>query len=158
MGKLLRFLLVVGVVVGALYVLFWPATAPVLQVGTDRPGVGHGGTTASVRASAPRGVTALRVEAIQGARAVLLDERAMEAPAPWAFWRERVREVELDVELGPATFPELSEGELTLRVTAEGAGAVLRGPRVSMEEVDLPVRLTPPPLGVTSRQNYVAQG
>jgi len=158
MFKLLRFVLVAGMLGFALYVLFWPSAAPVLQVGTDRPGVGRGGTTATVRASASRGVTTLRVEAAQGERAVLLGERVMKAPAPWAFWRGRVREVKLDVELSPATIPELAEGNLTLRVTAEGAGALLRGPRVSKENVDLPVRLTPPTLGVTSRQNYVAQG
>ena len=138
MFKLLRYVLVAGMLGFALCVLFWPGAAPVLlQVGTDRPGVGQGGTTATVRASASRGVTTLRVEATQGERAVLLGERVTKAPAPWVFWRGRVREVKLDVELSPTTIPELSEGDLTLRVTAEGAGALLRGPRVSKEDVDL---------------------
>jgi murein DD-endopeptidase MepM/ murein hydrolase activator NlpD len=158
MGKLLRYVLIAGVGAGSLYVLFVAGAAPVLQVGVDRPGVGRGGTHVTAHASATRGVTSLRVEAIQGERAVVLDETTMEAPAPWAFWRERAREAELDVELGPTTFPQLSEGHVTLRVSAAGAGATLRGPRVSTKNIDLPVRLTPPQLDVTSRQNYAAQG
>lgn len=158
MAKLLRTLLVLGVLGAALYVLFWPGTAPVLRIGTDRPGVGRGGTTVSASASAPRGVTSLRIEAIQGERAVVLEERTVNLPEPWAFWQEREREVSLDVELSPDTLGELLEGELTVRVTASGAGAVLLGPRASRNDVVLPVRLTPPELGVTSRQNYAGQG
>lgn len=158
MLKFFRYVLVAAFIVVFFYVLLWPGSAPTIRIATDRPGVGRGGTTATVRASAPRGITAVRVEAIRGDRAVALAERELEAPAPWAFWQSGTSEAELEVELSPDTLPELSEGELQLRVTAEGTRAVLRGPRTSTENFVLPVRLTPPRLGVTSRQNYAAQG
>lgn len=158
MLKLLRYVLLAAFVVIFFYVLLWPGTAPAIRIVTDRPGVGRGGTTATVRASAPRGVTAVRVEAIQGDRAVPLAERELDAPAPWAFWRSGTNETEVEVELSPDTLPELSEGELLLRVSAAGTKAILRGPKATVENFVLPVRLTPPRLGVTSRQNYAAQG
>ncbi|HXV61408.1 MAG TPA: M23 family metallopeptidase, partial [Vicinamibacteria bacterium] len=52
----------------------------------------------------------------------------------------------------------LSEGELLLRVTARGTGAALIGPRETVNDTVLPVRLTAPALGLTSSQNYAAQG
>jgi murein DD-endopeptidase MepM/ murein hydrolase activator NlpD len=98
------------------------------------------------------------VEALQANRAVTLAERTLEAPAPWAFWRPRTTETSVDVELSPETLGELAEGELQVRVEAEGTRAVLIGARAASEDFLLPVRLTPPELGVTSSQNYAAQG
>lgn len=158
MGRSLGYGLLAGLVGFALYVLFWPGPAPALRFEADRPGVGQGGTAATVHAQAARGVTKLRVEAVQGERRVLLDERAFTHPEPWAFWTKRLTETHLDVELSPSTVRDLAEGELTLVATAEGTAAWLRGPRVGYADRTFPVRLTPPEVGVTSRHNYAAQG
>jgi len=158
MVKLLRYGLLAGLLVGILYILFWPGQAPALRLEPDRPGVGQGGTTVTVYASASRGVTKVRVEASQDGRSVLLDERILPVPDAWAFWREREREIELEVQLSPSTFQGLSEGVVTLAATADGAPALFLGPRASYADRAFPVHLTPPQLGVTSRQNYAAQG
>jgi murein DD-endopeptidase MepM/ murein hydrolase activator NlpD len=54
--------------------------------------------------------------------------------------------------------PALVGGMATIRVTAERAGTWLRSPNPRVEEITLPVRLTPPSLQVTSTQTYVSQG
>ncbi|HXV65234.1 MAG TPA: hypothetical protein VEK15_31355, partial [Vicinamibacteria bacterium] len=107
-----------------LFVLFWPGPAPSVDVRTDRPGVGRAGTDLTVTAREPaRGVSSIRMEAVQGDRVVALaDESFVPRPA-WAVWKRGEVEPALDVQLSPETVPGLSEGELLLRVTASGTGA-----------------------------------
>lgn len=158
MSRLLRYLVVALVLFGIGYVCFWPGGAPAIELTADRPGVGRGGTTLRVRAVAPRGVSAIRVEARQEDQVVTVAEARFPGPSPLAFWAHGEREATLEAELGPESFSGLVEGTLGLRVSAAGARALLLGPRTSIEERALPVDLRPPTIGVASRQNYVSQG
>jgi murein DD-endopeptidase MepM/ murein hydrolase activator NlpD len=97
------------------------------------------------------------VEAVQSGVATPIAERVFPSSFP-PFLKKGEVETEVPVELGPETVPGLAEGQLTLRVEALGTGAWLRRPRAALQELPLPVRLTPPQLSVTSRQNYAAQG
>lgn len=139
--------------------IWWSRAAPVVDIDADRPGVGRAGTTVAVSVREPvRGVTSVRVESIHADRTTLLAEQALPPPSRWALWRRGRVDVELPVELSEATVEGLSEGTLTLRVTAAGTGAALLGPRTVVRDTTFPVRLRPPTVGVTSTQNYAAQG
>ncbi|HSF16340.1 MAG TPA: M23 family metallopeptidase [Vicinamibacteria bacterium] len=142
-----------------LFVLFWPGPAPSVDVRTDRPGVGRAGTGLSVTAREPaRGVSSIRVEALQADRVVTLADQSFVPRSAWAVWKRGEVEPALELRLSPETIPGLSEGDLLLRMTAKGSGSALIGPRETTSETVLPVRLTAPVLGLTSSQNYAAQG
>jgi hypothetical protein len=137
---------------------FWPGPAPQVSIVPSRPGVGRAGTTVLVRVKeAARGVTNVRVEALQNGAVFSLGERGFPSAGP-AIWKKGEIEVEIPVEVDSETVPGLAEGELLLRAEALGTGAWLRGPRSTTAEMPLPVRLAPPRLAVTSHQNYAAQG
>ncbi len=158
MRKTVRYALLALALFGGLFLAFWPGPSPVVEVIPSRPGVGRAGTTVVVRArEGARGVTFIRVEAVQSGNAVLLAEREFPASSMW-IWKKGEVETEVPVVVGPESVPGLAEGQLTLRVEALGTGAWLRGPRAAIQELPLPVRLTPPQLAVTSHQNYAAQG
>jgi len=159
MSRLLRYFIAAAVLFALYFVFLRSGPAPLLEVSTSRPGVGRAGTTLTVRAREPhRGLTSIRVEALQGERAVTLAVHEASGGSPWAFWRTGEVDAALPVELNEGTLPALTEGSLTLRVTAEGTGAVFRGPKRATEDLTLLVRLTPPSLSLVSRQNYAAQG
>jgi murein DD-endopeptidase MepM/ murein hydrolase activator NlpD len=140
------------------FTAFWPGPAPEVAIVPSRPGVGGGGTTVLVRVKeGARGITNVRVEAVQNGVSFPLVERAFPSAGP-AIWRKGQIELEVPTEVGPKTVSGLAEGELLLRAEARGTGAWLRGPRVTTAELPLPVRLVPPQLSVTSHQNYAAQG
>ncbi|MGH9390206.1 MAG: M23 family metallopeptidase, partial [Vicinamibacteria bacterium] len=158
MRKTIRYSILALALIGGFFTAFWPGPAPDVAIVPSRPGVGRAGTTVVVRVrEGARGITHVRVEALQNGAAFPLDERAFPSSAPW-IWRKGDVEAEIPVELGPDTVPGLAEGQLVLRVEALGTGAWLRGPRATTTELTLPVRLIPPQLAVTSRQNYAAQG
>jgi hypothetical protein len=153
-----RYLILALALLGGFFLAFWPGPSPDITIVPSRPGVGRAGTRVLVRVKeGARGITRIRVEALQGGAAVPLGERVFPSSFPPLLKKGEV-ETEVPVEVGPQTVPGLAEGQLTLRVEALGTGAWLRSPRAAIEELPLPVRLTPPQLTVTSHQNYAAQG
>ena len=62
------------------------------------------------------------------------------------------------MDVGRDTLADLKPGNATVRVTAHRVGSWLRHPDAVVEQISLPVRLSPPPLQITSTQVYVAQG
>ena len=158
MGKTIRYSILALALFAGFFLALWPGPAPVVEIVPSRPGVGQAGTAVVVRVrEGARGITGVRVEAHQNGAVTPLSERAFPPSSAW-FWKNGEVETEVPVELGPETVPGLAEGQLTLRVEALGTGAWLRRPRAAIEELPLPVRLTPPQLEVISRQNYAAQG
>ncbi len=131
---------------------------PTVDIAPGLPGIGPRTPIAVTLSEPARGLTAVRVELVQGERAELLAERRYEPRPFWAFWGARVESDEIAFEVGRETLPELREGEATLRVTAQRAPTWLRQPEPVVEERLLPVRLTPPQLSVVSTQTNVAQG
>jgi murein DD-endopeptidase MepM/ murein hydrolase activator NlpD len=135
--------------------------APEITITPDLPGIGPN-TPITVTATEPRrGLGALRVELLytdQGGEAVAVLAEEAFSPRPfWAFWGARTANWERLLEVGGNTLPGLAGDQATIRVTAERAATWLRHPSPTVAVLELPVRLTPPRLGVVSVGNNVVQ-
>ena len=116
-------------------------------------------TPVKIEVSEPRrGLKHVRVEFIQGHKSATIAEKSYEYGSQFWPWDSKVSKDTLAVEVGRQALPGLTGGAATIRVTADRAGTWLRGPDPKIEELSLPVRLTPPSLQVTSTQTYAAQG
>ncbi len=153
-------LLVVG-----LFVLAWVALTalrvgprPEVKITPSLPGIGPR-TSLVVTATEPtRGLSSLVVELLQGDERRRLAERRHEPRAAWRFWGALQARDELRVEVGTQALAGLRAGEAVVRVTAARAGTWLRSPDPVVQELRLPVRLSPPSLELLSSRHYVAQG
>jgi hypothetical protein len=152
-------------IVIAILALVWLAMAafktgadPTVELTTDLPGIGPLTRVSARAAESGRGLAGLRVEILQGELAEVLFDERYPARLAWSFRGERTPEKAVTAEVGRETHPALEEGEATIRVTAWPAPAWLRQGSPVVEELVLPVRLTPPLLQVVSSQHYVAQG
>ena len=138
--------------------LFRAGATPEIKITSALPGVGKR-TAVTVGVEAPgRGLSRVRVEMVQGERTEMLADKTYTPRAPWAFWGERTERDEIQVEVGRDTIKGLKAGTLVIRATADRAGSWLREPAPAVQELELPVRLTPPSLGVMSTATYVRQG
>jgi murein DD-endopeptidase MepM/ murein hydrolase activator NlpD len=153
-------LLLLGLLVVVLLglMLFRAGGEPEVSIEPERPGIGARTPVAVRLKGGSRGLGPVRVELVQGERVVLLGEEQFDPQPAWKLWGGGEEETTLDLEVGRETVEGLQQGDATLRVTAERPGAWLRSPDPVVEEVTLPVRLTPPALGVRSDKHYVAQG
>ena len=116
-------------------------------------------TPVTIDISEPRrGLTHVRIELVQGAKSALLSEKAYTPSSQIPFWGSKEIHDFIEIDAGRQSFPELIGGSATIRVTAARAATWLRHPDSRIEELTLPVRLTPPSLQVTSTQTYVSQG
>lgn len=157
-GCLLRALLLLvalGLIAGG-FAALWTGSAPAVEVASRLKGIGRK-TPVQVRIDDAGRVEKVRVELVQGADVTPLAERTLEPRPAWAVWRPD-EPLELTVQVGRDTVRGLRTGTATVRATAERAGALLRRPAPVVAELQLPVRLAPPTLGVVSTQHYVAQG
>jgi murein DD-endopeptidase MepM/ murein hydrolase activator NlpD len=116
-------------------------------------------TPVTVEVSEPRrGLTHVKIELIQGGKSALLVESRYPFSSQFSLWGVKTQKDILHIEAGRQNFPGLTGGTAVIRVTAERASSWLRHPDPLIEEISLPVRLTPPSLQVTSIQTYVTQG
>lgn len=153
-------LFVTGVAVLALAAqgLFRAGSVPGIKIEPAMPVIGKR-TPIKVELSEPRrGLTHVRVELVQGDKGATLQDKIYPFASQFAFWGAKTSTDTLLVEAGQSSTPTLTGGMATIRVTAERAGTWLRRPDPKVEEIVLPVRLTPPSLQVTSTQTYVSQG
>ncbi len=136
-----------------------PGPPPEVTFDADQPGIGQRPATVQIALHEPtRGLAGYRIEAIQGERVTVLEDRLRSVPPGWAFWRDSVADEVVAVTVGPDTVAGLAAGEVTLRVAARRAGTLLRRPLPVVSELRLPVRLDPPDLSLLSRANYAEQG
>lgn len=129
-----------------------------IDIDSDLPGIGNHTEITVTVAEPKRGLGRARVELVQGDRVTFLGELESTPLPPWKFWGPRTREGRIAVAAGRNDTEGLTEGEATIRVTAERAGAWLRWPEPTVAELTLPVKLRPPTLQVSSVQTYVTQG
>jgi murein DD-endopeptidase MepM/ murein hydrolase activator NlpD len=116
-------------------------------------------TPVRVELSEPRrGLTHVKIELCQGNKSVVLQEKNYPLSSQFSFWGDKITKDVLQVEAGRQSFTELTGGTAVIRVTAERAGTWLRSPGPEVQEISLPVRLSPPSLQITSIQTYAAQG
>ncbi len=133
--------------------------APAVELVADRPAVGPA-TRVTARFEEPDiGLVAVRLEAVQGDRTVVLDERRFDQPSPFRpLGRSSETAAVLSGTLGRSAQGWLEEGEITVRAVAERFAGALRGPEPVVRVTTLPVVLRPPSLQVLSSQHYVRQG
>lgn len=131
---------------------------PSIKIQPSTPVIGKR-TLVKIELSEPRrGLTHVVVEFLQEDKAVKLEDKNYSFASQFAFWGAKTTKDILLVQAGRQTLPGLTGGTATIRVTAERAGTWLRRPGPQIDELVLPVRLTPPSLHVISSQTYVAQG
>lgn len=157
-GRRILVLLVVAGLIWLGVAALRPGRSPAVEISTDRPGIGPR-TEVGVTVREPRrGIARITIELVQGELRELLVDNGYETLEPWAFWGEKTEGENIETAVGRTLQPELREGEAVLRVTAWPAPAYLRRGSPTVEELTLPVRLTPPLVEVLSSQHYVAQG
>ncbi len=159
-GTFKLLLLVISLVVlGLLAVLaFRIGPPPAVKISSSLPAIGRR-TTIRARVEEPvRGLSRVKLELVQGEQAQVLAEKSYPYRGALAFWGAFTPRDELNVEVGRDTFSGLRSGEATVRVTADRAVSWFRQPAPVVEQISLPVRLSPPSLQITSSQVYVAQG
>ena len=138
--------------------IFYTGAPPVIKIEPAMTAIGRR-TPVTVEIAEPRrGLTHVRVELIQENNSAVLDEKTYEPAWQIPFLGNKTEKDTLAVVAGLQTLPELKGGNATIRVVAGRAGTWLRSPADVVEELTLPVRLTPPSLQITSTQTYVSQG
>lgn len=137
---------------------FRAGAPPQIVIASAAPVIGKR-TIIKVDASEPRrGLTSITVELIQGGKTEILAERSYEPRAWFKFWGPLTARDGISVDVGRDTVAGLMPGEATIRVRAGRAGTWLLHPGAAVQDLTLPVRLTPPSLQVVSSQTYVTQG
>jgi murein DD-endopeptidase MepM/ murein hydrolase activator NlpD len=143
-------------VVAAAVPAFWVGGAPQVAVAPKLPGIGRN-TPVEIKVDDAGRLRRLRVEVVQGEQALPVAGREY-APRPaWQVWRG-ARPEAFTVGVGRETVTGLRAGTAAVRVTAERAGTWARRPDPVVVEVELPVRLAPPALGVSSLHHFAMQG
>jgi murein DD-endopeptidase MepM/ murein hydrolase activator NlpD len=156
-GLLVVFVLVAVAIAGWLALGVGPE--PMVSLDSERPAVGRA-TEVSARFLEPEaGLTEIRLELIQGDRVELLDRASFDPSSLLPFGGDRgTPESVLRATVGLDVQPWLAAGEISVRATATRAAGLLRSPDAVVEEIRLPVRLTPPRLELISSQHYARQG
>jgi murein DD-endopeptidase MepM/ murein hydrolase activator NlpD len=158
MRKLFLLLIAVAVIGLVLFVALRPGPAPDIAIEPGARAIGRN-TPVKVRVSEPkRGVSTFKVELVQGDLAQTLAEPEYQPAPAWAFWRKGTASAEVTVGAGKSAMKDLKPGTAVVRVTAQRAGALLWSPAPVIAQVELPVRLIPPSLQVSSTFTYPNQG
>jgi murein DD-endopeptidase MepM/ murein hydrolase activator NlpD len=160
-GFLLKAILVVfGILILALaaHGFFHVGSPPDIQIKPAMPAIGKRTPIAIELSESRRGLTHVKVELIQGDKIATVTEKSYPYSAQFSFWSPKTDKDLLKVEVGRSLMPGLTGGSAIIRVSADRASTWLRHPGPVIEEVSLPVKLTPPSLQITSTQTYAAQG
>ena len=156
--RLLLLLIVLVVAVAGVISLFGWGPSPTVDVNTAAPGIGQRIKVAVSAREPRRGLAGLRVVLSQNGKEEVLAQESFTARPLWKVWGERTPERRVELELGKKKQPWLQNGEAVLRVEAARAGGMLRHPGPVVQELKLPVRISPPALNLLSTQTYAAQG
>jgi murein DD-endopeptidase MepM/ murein hydrolase activator NlpD len=154
---LLAMILLAGIVLGVRGA-FRAGGAPEVVI---KPGAGAIGarTPVTVTVEEPsRGLSSVKIEFVQGDRKDTLFDKSYAPQSAWAFWGSKTDRDSIKFDLGRDVQKNLKQAPATIRVTAARAGSWVRHPEPVVEELVLPVRLTPPSLAVVSSFTYVNQG
>jgi murein DD-endopeptidase MepM/ murein hydrolase activator NlpD len=156
--KLLLILPAIAILVFVAFGIFRAGGSPDIRI---EPGMTVIGKRTPVKVELSehrRGLTHVKVELIQGDKSAKLEEKSYPFRSQFSFWGAKTDKDILLLEAGRQSMPGLASGTAIIRVTAGRAGTWLRHPADTIQEVSLPVRLTPPSLQVTSTQTYATQG
>jgi murein DD-endopeptidase MepM/ murein hydrolase activator NlpD len=156
--KAILFIIVVAVLAVLAQGLFRAGSPPDVDIKPAMSAIGKK-TPVTIGIVEPhRGLISVKVELVQGEKAVTVIDKSYPSSSQFFFWSAKTEKDVLKTEIGRNVLPALTGGTAIIRVTAGRAHTWLRHPGPVVEEVSLPVKLTPPSLQVTSTQTYVAQG
>jgi murein DD-endopeptidase MepM/ murein hydrolase activator NlpD len=156
--KSLLLMLIVIVLAFAALGIFRVGSTPDITITPAMSAIGKR-TPVKIEISEPRrGLKRVKVEFVQGDKAATLAEKTYQCSSQFFLGGSKTEKDTLSVEAGREAMPALTGGVATIRVTADRAGTWLRNPNPKIDEITLPVRLTPPSLQVASTQTYAAQG
>jgi murein DD-endopeptidase MepM/ murein hydrolase activator NlpD len=156
-----RWLLLLALVVVAygLWGALRRGPAPSVVLESERAAIGQA-TKVTARFEEPwGGVSAIRLELVQGDRSVVLGEQRFPRAGSFSPARGRfTARAELSATVGRASQEWLKEGEAVLRATADRMAGPLRSKAPLVVEKRMQVRLRPPRLELESKQHYVREG
>jgi hypothetical protein len=160
-GLMPRLILVVALLATVVVVArgaFRAGPVPELTISPAAKAIGARTTITVTAAESVRGLSSVKVEFVQGERTETLVAKTYTPLGPWAFWGSKTDADKLVFDVGRDVQKNLKQTSATIRVTATRAGSWLRHPEPEVQQIVLPVRLTPPSLAVLSSFTYVAQG
>jgi murein DD-endopeptidase MepM/ murein hydrolase activator NlpD len=158
MPRVLLVIILIGLLVVAARGAFRAGPAPDIAIEPAAKAIGARTPVTVTAAEASRGLTAVKVEFVQGDHTETIVAKTYTPASAWAFWGSRTSSDAIKFELGRDVQKNLKQLPATIRVTATRAGSWLRHPAPIVKEIVLPVRLTPPSLAVVSSFTYVSQG
>ncbi len=138
--------------------IFRAGGKPDIEIKPGMPAIGKQTPFEIIISEPKRGLAHVTVEFFQEDKKTTLADKPYPRSSQFFFWGGKTERDAFTVEAGQKILSSLTGGSATIRVTAERAGTWLRHPDPEIEEITLPVRLTPPSLQVTSIQTYVNQG
>lgn len=155
--------LIIGVPLVLIYgwmVLFRAGAPADITITPELPAIGRATPVKIVVEQRSRGFGDVKIELVQGGQSTELATLESTPRPAHKLWGEVQGGglAEWTLKVGRDEVKSLKEGDATIRVTAETAGALLRRPQAAEASVTLPVYLVPPPLGRTSTRTYVNQG
>ena len=131
---------------------------PEIEITLDKPAVGRSGlATVDVREPV-RGVVSVELFLVQGERRTSLAQKTFVPQPAWMPWGEKTDAATLASKFGKDHQTDLEEGTAIIEVSASGASSWLSAAPTAVAQREVVVRLTPPPLSVTTREIYVMQG
>ena len=154
-------LLLVLVAASCTAIRMFDRTAPHVSVTTHAKAIGKSARI-TIEADEPKwGVRELHATFVQGEVEVPLGEVTHPHNSLLRFWRKRdiKPSVLLEVEVGRARIPEMKEGPAVIRAEAVSDSWARFGKgRTTVQEITIPVVLTPPRVETVSSQHYINQG
>ncbi len=156
----LGLLLLAGILLLGIFAVgvFRVGAPPEITIVPVTPVIGKRTSVKIELAEPARGLSSVKVEFIQGDRVETLAERHYTPRSSLGFWGALTARDSISVDVGRDTISGLRPGDAIIRVRAGRSGTWLRHPQEAVQEISLPVRLTPPTLQITSIQTYVTQG
>jgi len=152
-------LMLVGAIAFGVWYVFRMGPAPEVSLVTERPAVGRNNGVTAMFSEPELGLSAVRLELIQGDRIeILAEENFVPASGIPFVGGAGIGQAVLEANVGTENLDWLEEGEVVLRATADRASGTLRSAEPIVVEHSLPVRLRPPRLQVVSTQHYARQG
>jgi murein DD-endopeptidase MepM/ murein hydrolase activator NlpD len=138
--------------------IFRAGPAPEIRIQAAQPAIGKR-TPVRIEAAEPvRGLSRVKVEVVQGEKVDVLADRRYPFRSAWSFWGSRTQRDTISLDVGRDIVSGLKSGTAIIRVTADRTRTWLRSPDPVVQELNLPVRLSPPSLQLMSSQTYVNQG
>ena len=138
---------------------FWRVgPVPELGIELDVPGIGPSTTVVGVAREPQRGLSAVRLELVQGSRSWVLAEEEHDPRPFWAFWGAMAAETRLEETVLGAGLEGLEEGDVLVRLTAERAPTWFRRPAPQVVEQRVEARLRPPSVDLGPTPVRVRQG